>query len=66
MRLEPEDTYERGTFPVILGTRCRQVESANIGKAPPKPDFLDEEAEQGDGQLKEEGESKSVGSDEVG
>lgn len=36
-----------------------QVESANIGKAPPKPDFLDEEAEQGDGRLKEEGEAQS-------
>lgn len=42
-----------------------QVESANIGKAAPKPDFLDEKAEQGDGRLKEEGEAQSGGSDEV-
>lgn len=41
-----------------------QVESANIGKAAPKPEFLDE-AEQGDGRLKEEGEAQSGGSDQV-
>lgn len=39
------------------------MESANIGKAAPKPDFLDE-AEQGDGRLKEEGEAQSGESDE--
>lgn len=41
-----------------------KVESENIGKAAPKPDFLDE-AEQGDGRLKEEGEAQSGASDEV-
>lgn len=41
-----------------------QVESKTIGQTAPKPDFLDE-AEQGDGHLKEEGEAKSGGSDEV-
>ena len=43
-----------------------QVEAANIGKAPPKPDFLDEEAEQGDGRLKEEGEAQSGESGDEG
>lgn len=42
-----------------------KVESENIGKAAPKPDFLDV-AEQGDGRLKEEGEAQSGESDEVG
>lgn len=41
------------------------MESANIGKTAPKPEFLDE-AEQGDGRLKEEGEAQSGESDEVG
>lgn len=49
----------------IIQTARPQVESANIGKAAPKPQFLDEEAEQGDGRLKEEGEAQSGESDEV-
>lgn len=35
------------------------MEAANIGKTAPKPEFLDEQAEQGDGRLKEEGEAQS-------
>lgn len=46
-------------LPLSLLPPLLQVESANIGKAAPKPDFLDEEAEQGDGRLKAEGEAQS-------
>lgn len=35
------------------------MEAANVGKSAPKPEFLDEAAEQGDGRLKEEGEAQS-------
>ena len=45
---------------------CFKAESEKIGKTAPKPEFLDQEAEQGDGRLKEEGEAQSGGSDEVG
>ncbi|CAM9747196.1 unnamed protein product [Ascophyllum nodosum] len=41
-----------------------KAESEKIGKTAPKPEFLDQEAEQGDGRLKEEGEAQSGGSDE--
>ena len=46
-------------LPLPLLSPLLKVESANIGKAAPKPEFLDEEAEQGDGRLKEEGEAQS-------
>eukprot|EP00903_Cladosiphon_okamuranus_P007906 g7636.t2 len=51
--VDPLDAFMAGVQQTV------KVESANIGKAAPKPDFLDEEAEQGDGRLKEEGEAQS-------
>ncbi|CAN0258857.1 unnamed protein product [Pylaiella littoralis] len=55
--VDPLDAFMAGVQQTV------KVESANIGKAAPKPDFLDE-AEQGDGRLKEEGEAQSGESDE--
>ncbi|CAM9523363.1 unnamed protein product [Scytosiphon promiscuus] len=55
--VDPLDAFMAGVQQTV------KVESANIGKTAPKPEFLDE-AEQGDGRLKEEGEAQSGESDE--